>query len=341
MEQYMHGDTELYHHGIRGMKWGIRRYQNKDGSLTAAGKKRIAAETEALKKEEQTLKNRKATQAKFDKLAAKRKALEEKKAELDGKDTKKTDKKANSESDEPVKKSLSDLSITELRSVVERARLEDEYRRLRPEPAPPEKHAMAKKIVKDAVVPAITNAGRKFLEDTLNDYIEKVSDRKVDPNSLDALKKTYEKLDYKQKINKIMNPDKYLSEEDKNKRQQRTFEAEDRAAKIKGYKDAADEAKARRQADEAARAANESRSNDYYNRLYNKKGDRISSYDGTDATPSASSSAVRKLLSSGTTSSNNISSGKSHVSGLLESQGNRSVNEIGYIDADGNFRAYP
>ena len=30
--------NELYHHGILGMKWGIRRYQNKDGSLTSVGK---------------------------------------------------------------------------------------------------------------------------------------------------------------------------------------------------------------------------------------------------------------------------------------------------------------
>jgi hypothetical protein len=30
----------LEHHGILGMKWGVRRYQNKDGSLTQAGKKR-------------------------------------------------------------------------------------------------------------------------------------------------------------------------------------------------------------------------------------------------------------------------------------------------------------
>lgn len=33
-------ENELRHHGIKGMKWGRRRFQNKDGSYTSAGKKR-------------------------------------------------------------------------------------------------------------------------------------------------------------------------------------------------------------------------------------------------------------------------------------------------------------
>lgn len=51
MSDYIVYNGELYHHGILGQKWGVRRFQNKDGSLTSAGKKRAGeAASEAGRK---------------------------------------------------------------------------------------------------------------------------------------------------------------------------------------------------------------------------------------------------------------------------------------------------
>ena len=62
-------NSELYHYGVKGMRWGIRRYQNKDGSLTPAGEKRLndykSKESERITKKYQV-----------EKLDTKRKLLE-------------------------------------------------------------------------------------------------------------------------------------------------------------------------------------------------------------------------------------------------------------------------
>lgn len=64
---------QLKHHGIKGMHWGIRRFQNEDGTLTAAGKKRYESSEQlerAIKKKPsddylkfQALNNRKKKQS--------------------------------------------------------------------------------------------------------------------------------------------------------------------------------------------------------------------------------------------------------------------------------------
>jgi hypothetical protein len=48
---YVISNDELYHHGIKGQKWGVRRFQNEDGSLTPAGKKRYYGNSNLIEQE--------------------------------------------------------------------------------------------------------------------------------------------------------------------------------------------------------------------------------------------------------------------------------------------------
>lgn len=114
------GNIELVHWGVPGMKWGVRRYQNKDGTLTAAGKKRYDKEMAKLKAEKKILDNKAKTKAKLDKLENLRKEVETgKQADRTAKTTQKTTK---------VKKR--EMTDEELREKVQRLELEKRYRDL-------------------------------------------------------------------------------------------------------------------------------------------------------------------------------------------------------------------
>lgn len=73
---------ELYHHGIKGMKWGVRRYRNYDGSYTQAGLKRYDKAMETYEKRKTEYKVAKTSGLKGDALKLKRAKTKEAKREV-------------------------------------------------------------------------------------------------------------------------------------------------------------------------------------------------------------------------------------------------------------------
>ena len=158
-------ENELMHWGIKGMKWGVRRYQNKDGSLTPAGKKRYDKEMAKLKEEEKIAKNKLRTQAKLDKLDEKRKEIEALKS---GKPIAKSTKQHS-------KPSVKDMSDEELRQTVNRLLMEQQYAKLNPQQVSAGQK-FVKKVMNDVVAPAATEVGKNVLKDAMTKAVKNASE---------------------------------------------------------------------------------------------------------------------------------------------------------------------
>ena len=167
--------NELYHHGILGQRWGIRRYQNKDGTLTAAGKRRA----DKLRNEYLTLTG---------------------KSQVRGNKTKAT---SNTDETTSKKKSVSEMSDDDLQKAINRKRLEQQYSQLNPKQV-----SAGKKLCNEVILPALKESGKKTLSAFMEKEMKKalgLNDQKT-KSTYEKLKEEYDILDYTKKIKDLKNP---------------------------------------------------------------------------------------------------------------------------------------
>ena len=160
--------NELCHHGIKGQKWGVRRYQNKDGSLTYAGKKR------ALKIQDQYTefsKNKKYRDKDGNITYAGRKKdlkLKEQYSELTGGKRLKKFSSENGKTEKTEKsKSVSEMTNEEIQAKIDRIRLENTLESLTPKQT-----YRGEKFVnglKDTAISVAKDKGTKLV----GDYVDK------------------------------------------------------------------------------------------------------------------------------------------------------------------------
>lgn len=149
MDTYIPGmsyNDFLAHHGIKGMRWGIRRYQNKDGSLTTAGKRRLA------------------------KIQSKRAEIEEEEGRL-GQSTSKKSQNPHG------KKSVFEMSDDELKTKIERLGLERQYKSYMSELYPSKKKAPlvdGRKVVSEILTGSLTTVGKSVAMTLGGEAVNKV-----------------------------------------------------------------------------------------------------------------------------------------------------------------------
>ncbi|WP_270361670.1 DUF7211 domain-containing protein [Eubacterium ramulus] len=130
--------NELYHYGVLGMKWGVRRYQNKDGSLTYAGKKRALKTQYGYDEFTKDTKNKKYYKSDGSMtLKGRKKALkykEEYSHITGGKQLRKfSDNPSNQSKKASGSKSMTNMSNEEIAAKIERLRLEQKLASLMPD----------------------------------------------------------------------------------------------------------------------------------------------------------------------------------------------------------------
>ena len=166
----MSNSDELQHFGVKGMKWGVRRYQNKDGTLTKAGVRKYNKEVARINKEKQIIRNKERTLAKFNKLDALRKDVDSRKQALELNSEKHTNftkpSKPKTEANKPT--SIKDLSDEELQRRIDRINLENKYKSLTTETRQVSTgQKVVGKVITEVITPAATDIGKQLVKSVM------------------------------------------------------------------------------------------------------------------------------------------------------------------------------
>lgn len=188
--------NELYHHGIIGMKWGIRRYQNKDGSLTSAGRKRAAKLASEYSKV--TGENISSNRSSGGNSGGNSNSSGDHQNNSGGKSS---GGRGGSGKSSSGAKTVKEMSNEELASKIERLRLEQAYTQLNPR-----KVTAGEKIansLKDSAVSIVKDKGTKIVGDLIDKQLRNslgLSSKDSAAEALKSLENEAKSLNYKKQI---------------------------------------------------------------------------------------------------------------------------------------------